>query len=102
MQPDEAEGFIFEKRVAGTNAMADSLTITDFRIGTRQSDGTLLPPGVMFEVRIPESLLTWADLRAVARVKHGSQAYMVEGPSPFPPAGRNRRWRLWLVLAEQV
>lgn len=98
----EASSFIFETRNAGTNGMASSKTITKFRIATRQSDGTQLPPDVAFEVRIAESLLTWADLRGVARVKHGSQAYKIQAPSPWPPMGRNRRWRLWLVPAEQV
>lgn len=97
---------VIEKLNASTNAPETLTTITEFEIDTADARKRQLPPEVMYEVRVRESLLSLTDLLNASSAKQasaqGTIRYSILRPSPFWPSGLNRLWRFWLVPMEVV
>lgn len=99
-QGEEAE-IVFEK-LNGMNAPTDLFSVDSFEYDERTANNTQLPPDVLYELRIPETLLERANVTGAASVRHGAQRFTIIRPSPFAPAGFNRFWRFWLSPAEDT
>lgn len=88
------------------NAPQTLTTITEYEIDSRDARKKQLPPEVMFEVRVRESLLTLPDMLNLSSAKRastqGTMRYQIIRPSPFWPMGLNRLWRFWLTPLEIV
>jgi len=67
----------------------------------RDGSNNRLPPDVLYELQIHESLLdATADVPSVVAVQHSGVIYQIIRPSPFPPTGMLRFWRFWLSPQE--
>jgi hypothetical protein len=103
----EPRQIVLQRRDPATKAYADFLQVEAFGYRDRDAAGDRLPPGVLFELRVAEALLTDEQVREVIAVRHGNQVYeMVRGDQGesgiLPPAGDRRFWRIWIRPQEPL
>lgn len=99
----EDGSIIFLKREPGTNALVTLFTVSkSWTYTDSTADGGQLPPEVLFELQIAETVLTKANLQGAAAVKHGQRVFQIRRPSPYEPTGLQRFWRFWLSPVEEV
>jgi len=101
VEQGESAEIVFEK-LSATNAPVDLVSVSSFEYDERSADNRQLPPDVLYELRIPESLLSADSFRGFSSIRHGTRRFRVVTPSPFPPSGMNRFWRFWLITQEMV
>jgi hypothetical protein len=98
----EDPSIVFLQRTPGTNALSQSLTISqNWTYTDRDASGDKLPPEVRFELQVAEPLFTKANLQQTVAVQHGQKIFRIVRPSPFEPTGFQRFWRFWLAPAEE-
>jgi hypothetical protein len=67
----------------------------------RDASNNRLPPDVLYELQIHESLLdAVVDVPGITAVRHSGVIYQIIRPTPLPPTGLLRFWRFWLSPQE--
>lgn len=99
----EEPSILFLKREPGTNALSELLSVDkSWTYDGADAIGNKLPPDVLFELQVAETLISPDDLKQAAAVQHGSKIFQILRPSPFAPTGFARFWRFWLAPAEEL
>lgn len=102
-----ANGDSGELKLLKRNALTGGLEQYDkieraWEYSDRVYNGAPLPPGVFFELRVSERVLTAERLLGHAAFQHGSSVLQVVQPTPIAPSGDVRFWRFWLTPSETI
>lgn len=99
----EGETVMLLKRDKTTNAMVDHMAIKG-HLNDKTAGDDPLPPDALFEFTFHEDLITAAQLRRASAARYempsGTMTFKIMPPSPVPPYGTYRFWRLWLAPSE--